>query len=145
MKTLLTLITTFALITTPAAATVYECVHGKQTFAKRQERRENKNEKDPIYKIVVVAEYHGEPYMTIEHVSINGERYARSEQYPINTLRRNNRGDFIWNGEYIRDPRVTMSGALLFRGNRITYSETRYDRGKFAWRITTTCIPQENE
>lgn len=133
------------LIATPAVAETFECVFGKQVFSSGKERRDSQKDPDPVYKIEVSAWREGNtPHMTIAHVTKHGMRHDRGAQYPINHLVA--RGpNFYWTGEYDRDPEIVMQGALTLRNGEWTYTETRYDRGKLAWRNKTTCIPQSME
>lgn len=136
-------------------AATFECVFGKQTFAHsntgRKEKRANRYDPDPVYKIVVEAwtEDNTTHKMLITHVTKSGEQHERGEQYPINVVLR--RGDnFYWSGYYVDirgdlHPNVEMLGALEQRRGNWIYTESRYDNNKLAWRNVTTCIPQDTE
>lgn len=145
IKTIFGIMTVLTVLATPAAAVTFECVHGKQTFAQRKEKQDSRREKDPVYKIVIQAwteDLHA--HMAIEHVTISGNHYDRAEQYPINSLTQR-QGNYYWSGDYVKDPRVVMTGALVFNNGHWTYTETRYDKGQFAWRNRTTCIEQDSD
>ena len=69
---------------------------------------------DPIYKINVELALtpRAQPTsLVVEHVSANGRRYSRDEQYTRSNLTFTpGRIEYYWNGTMLRNPAITMRG-----------------------------------
>ena len=88
---------------------------------------------DPIYKIDVELALtpRAQPTsLVVEHVSANGRRYSRDEQYTRSNLTFTpGRIEYYWNGTMLRNPAVTMRGSLWRNTSGWFYSEDQYRGG----------------
>ena len=104
---------------------------------------------DPIYKINVdlVLTPRAQPTsLVVEHVSANGRRYSRDEQYTRSNLTFTpGRIEYYWNGTMVRNSAYTMRGALWRNTGGWFYSEDQYRGGTKSFSMLSKCHPEQGE
>ena len=104
---------------------------------------------DPIYKInvdLVLTPRATPTSLVVEHVSANGRRYSRDEQYTRSNLTfTSGRIEYYWNGTMVRNSAITMRGALWRNTGGWFYSEDQYRGGTKSFSMVSKCHPEQRE
>lgn len=131
--------------------TFYEC--GIVALAPRD------NDRDPVYKVTIqfsfpddskgIIDYTASPTeMTVNHWTVDGKNYSRSEQYNADALRPiKGKLDITWSGTSKKSPTVRMIGHFFnsAQDSRWYYTENQTRNGIPAMEMTSICNTMTQE